>query len=71
MIKMRELFSQKLLTDGGEINDKILALLDIDQGRELSLRIKINDGELITGGSAEIADRSQQPASDPFQDLHR
>ncbi|GAB1354083.1 MAG TPA: hypothetical protein PLK28_00405 [Candidatus Rifleibacterium sp.] len=54
MIKMRELFSQKLLTDGGEINDKILALLDIDRAENFSLRIKINDGELITGGSAEV-----------------
>ncbi len=54
MIKMRELFSQKLLTDGGEINDKILALLDIDRAENFSLRIKINDGELITGGTAEV-----------------
>lgn len=54
MIKMRELFSQKLLTDGGEINDKILALLDIDRAENFSLRIKINDGEVITGGSAEV-----------------
>lgn len=54
MIKMRELFSQKLLTDGGEINDKILALLDIDRAENFSLRIKVNDGELITGGSAEV-----------------
>ncbi len=54
MIKMRELFSQKLLTDGGEINDKILALLDIDRAENFSLRIKINDGEVITGGTAEV-----------------
>ncbi len=54
MIKMRELFSQKLLSDGGEINDKILALLDIDRAENFSLRIKIGDGELITGGTAEV-----------------
>ena len=54
MIKMRELFSEKLLSDEGEVNDRILALLDIDRAENFSLRIKINDGDLIQGGSAEV-----------------
>ncbi len=54
MIKMRELFSEKLLSDDGEVNDRILALLDIDRAENFSLRIKINDGDVIQGGSAEV-----------------
>ncbi|HNX74941.1 MAG TPA: hypothetical protein PLM07_01100 [Candidatus Rifleibacterium sp.] len=54
MIKMRELFSEKLLSDEGEVNDRILALLDIDRAENFSLRIKINDGDLIQGGTAEV-----------------
>ncbi len=54
MIKMRELFSEKLLSEDGEVNDRILALLDIDRAENFSLRIKINDGDVIQGGSAEV-----------------
>ncbi len=53
-IKMRELFSEKLLSDGGEVNDRILSLLDIDRAENFTLRIRINDGDLIPGGSAEV-----------------
>ncbi|MDD3000061.1 MAG: hypothetical protein PHV05_13440, partial [Candidatus Riflebacteria bacterium] len=54
MIKMRELFSEKLLDDNGEVNDRILSLLDIDRAENFSLRVKIADDELIKGGSAEV-----------------
>ncbi len=54
LIKMRELFSQKLLAEGGDVNDRMLALLDIDRAETFSLRIKINDGDLIPGGTAEV-----------------
>ncbi|MDD3146054.1 MAG: hypothetical protein PHD82_02020 [Candidatus Riflebacteria bacterium] len=54
MIKMRQLFSEKLLSDNGEVNDKILALLDIDRAENFNLRIRINDGDIIPGGSAEV-----------------
>lgn len=54
MIKMRELFSEKLLSDDGEVNDRILALLDIDRAENFSLRVRLNDGELIPGGTAEV-----------------
>ncbi len=54
MIKMRELFNEKLLSDDGEVNDKILALLDIDRAENFSLRVRIENGEIIEGGSAEV-----------------
>ena len=54
MIKMRELFSEKLLSEDGEVNDNILALLDIDRAENFSLIVKIDDGEVIGGGTAEV-----------------
>lgn len=53
MLRMRELFSEKLLANG-EVNDRILSLLDIDRAENFSLRVKIADGEVIKGGSAEV-----------------
>ena len=52
-VKMRELFTEKLLKDG-EINDRLLALLDIDRAENFQLKIEITDGELIKNGSAEV-----------------
>jgi len=54
MIKMRELFSEKLLSDDGEVNDRILALLDIDRAENFSMIVRIEDGEIIDGGTAEV-----------------
>ncbi|OGK08095.1 MAG: hypothetical protein A2W80_00180 [Candidatus Riflebacteria bacterium GWC2_50_8] len=54
MIKMRELFNEKLLSEDGEVNDRILGLLDIDRAENFNLRIRIADGEIINGGSAEV-----------------
>ncbi|HOT30470.1 MAG TPA: hypothetical protein PLU72_20015, partial [Candidatus Ozemobacteraceae bacterium] len=52
-VKMRELFTEKLLKDG-EINDRLLALLDIDRAENFQLKIEIADGELIKNGAAEV-----------------
>ncbi|GAB4277680.1 MAG: hypothetical protein Kow0029_20540 [Candidatus Rifleibacteriota bacterium] len=54
MIKMRELFSQQLLHENGEINDKMLSLLDIDRTENFSLRVRIDDDELVKDGTAEV-----------------
>ncbi|RCK78919.1 MAG: hypothetical protein OZSIB_0470 [Candidatus Ozemobacter sibiricus] len=54
MVKMRELFSEKLLTEDGEINDRILGLLDIDRAENFQLKVEIADGELIKGGKVEV-----------------
>lgn len=52
-VKMRELFTQKLIKDG-EINDRLLGLLDIDRAENFQLNIQIPDGDLVKGGSAEV-----------------
>ncbi len=52
-VKMRELFTEKLL-EKGEINDRLLALLDIDRAENFQLKIEIADGELIKNGTAEV-----------------
>ncbi len=54
MIEMRKLFSEKLLDSDGEVNDRILSLLDVDRAENFSLKIQIKDGEVIKGGSAEV-----------------
>lgn len=67
MIKMRELFSEKLLDDNGEVNDRILSLLDIDRAENFSLRVKIADDELIKGGSAEVLIQVNNLRLTPFK----
>ncbi|MDN5279325.1 MAG: hypothetical protein PWR01_3290 [Clostridiales bacterium] len=54
MIRMRELFSQKLLDEDGNVNDKMLSLLDIDRTENFYLIVRIEDGEIVKGGSAEV-----------------
>jgi hypothetical protein len=53
MIKLRDVFSQPLLEEG-EVNDEMLSLLDIDRTENFSIIVRINDGELIKGGTAEV-----------------
>lgn len=67
MLKMRELFNEKLLSEDGEINDKILSLLDIDRAENFSLRVKIADGEVIDGGSAEVVVEVNNLRLTPFK----
>ncbi|EKD83418.1 MAG: hypothetical protein ACD_39C00690G0001, partial [uncultured bacterium] len=66
-IKMRELFNEKLLSDDGEVNDRILALLDIDRAENFSLRIRIEDGEVVSGGSAEVVVEVNNLRLTPFK----
>lgn len=54
MVKLREIFTEKLLDSEGEINDRILSLLDIDRAENFKLTVKIEDAELLKGGSAEV-----------------
>ncbi len=54
MVEMRELFNQKLTNADGEINDKILSLLDIDRAENFVQVIKIGDDEIIKGGKASV-----------------
>ena len=54
LIKMRDLFSEKLLDDKSEINDRLLSLLDIDRAENFQMKVLISDGELIKNGQAEV-----------------
>lgn len=65
-VKMRELFTEKLIKDG-EINDRLLALLDIDRAENFQLKIEIADGELIKSGSAEVLVEVTNLKQTPFK----
>lgn len=67
IVKVREVFSQKLMNEDGEINDSILALLDIDKAENFSMRVKVSDGEIIEGGSAEVLVQVGNVRSTPFK----
>lgn len=67
IVKVRDLFSQKLMENDGTINEKILSLLDIDRAESFSMRIKINDGELVDGGTAEVLVLVGNVRSTPFK----
>ncbi len=67
MVKVRELLSQKLRDENGEINENILSLLDIDKAENFSCRIKIDDGELVPGGTADVLVQVGNVRSTPFK----
>lgn len=67
MVKVRELLSQKLRDENGEINENILSLLDIDKAENFSCRIKIDDGELVSGGTADVLVQVGNVRSTPFK----
>ena len=39
LVKVKEVFSQKLMDSDGQIDEKVLALLDIDKAENFSLRV--------------------------------
>ncbi len=67
IVKVRELFSQKLMENDGTVNEKILSLLDIDRAESFSMRVKINDGEIVDGGTAEVLVQVGNVRSTPFK----
>lgn len=66
-VKLRELFSQKLLDSQNEINEKLLDLLDIDRAENFKLRVEISDGELIKNGGAEAIVEVNNLKPTPFK----
>ncbi len=66
MIRMRELFSEPLMKEG-EINDRILSLLDIDRAENFQLKVNIEDGELMKGGTVEVLVEVQNLKLTPFK----
>lgn len=67
MIKVRELFGQKLVSEDGLVNDKMLSLLDIDRTTNFYLTVRIDDGEIVKGGSAEVRVEIKDVKSTPFK----
>ena len=53
LVKIQEFFSKKLLDDDKKVDESFLSLLDIDRAENFSMRVKITDGELVDGGTAE------------------
>ena len=54
LVKMREVFSEKLINEDKEVNDRMLSLLDIDRAENFRLQVDIEDGELMKNGRAEV-----------------
>lgn len=67
LVKTKELFSKKLMDSDGQFDDKVLALLDIDKAENFSMRVKITDGELVDGGTAEVLVQIGNVRSTPFK----
>lgn len=53
-VQLRELFSQKLLSDKGEVNRDFLRLLDIDKAQDFSFKTFIKQNELLPDTEAEV-----------------
>ena len=67
LVKAKEVFSQKLMDSDGQFDDKVLSLLDIDKAENFSMRVKIADGELVDGGTAEVLVQIGNVRSTPFK----
>ncbi|MFZ2955621.1 MAG: hypothetical protein WA705_01815 [Candidatus Ozemobacteraceae bacterium] len=67
MVKMREVFSEKLVNKDGEINDRILSLLDIDRAENFSAKFEIEDGELMKNGHVEMKIEVSNLKVSPFK----
>ncbi|MBR4569391.1 MAG: pilus assembly PilX N-terminal domain-containing protein [Candidatus Riflebacteria bacterium] len=67
LVKVKEVFSQKLMDSEGQFDDKVLSLLDIDKAENFSMRVKITDGELVDGGTAEVLVQVGNVRSTPFK----
>jgi hypothetical protein len=67
MLKMRDLFSQKLLDESKEINDSLLSLLDIDRAENFRYKVEIADGELMTNAGAEVTIELSNLHTTPFK----
>ncbi|HNV70000.1 MAG TPA: hypothetical protein PKO06_09895, partial [Candidatus Ozemobacteraceae bacterium] len=67
MVRMRELFSEKLLNPGNEINDNLLSLLDIDRAENFNLKFAIPDGDLLKNGRAEVEIEIMHLKQTPFK----
>lgn len=67
MIKVRELFSEKLLSEDGVVNDKLLSLLDIDRTENFNMIVRIADGEVAIGGTAEVRVQIKDIKQTPFK----
>jgi hypothetical protein len=54
MVRLRDVFSKKLLDSAGEIDDQVLSLLDIDRAENFTLKVEIADGRLMKGGTVDV-----------------
>lgn len=66
MIKVREVFKESLY-ENGEINERLLSLLDIDKAENFSMRINIPEGDIIPDGSAEVLIQVSNVRVTPFK----
>ena len=53
MVEVTEIFAGKLI-ENGEVNDRILSLLDIDRAEDFRYYTKIEEGDLVKDGYAEV-----------------
>lgn len=67
IIEMKKIFQGKLLSKDGVIDEKLLSLLDIDKAEDFTLKVRINDGEVVKGGTAEVLVEVNNIKRTPFK----
>ncbi len=67
LVKAQEVFSKKLMDDDKNVDDTMLSLLDIDRAESFSMRVKIADGEVVDGGTADVIMQVGNVKSTPFK----
>ncbi len=67
MTKVNEEFSKKLCEDEKTLNEDVLSILDMERAEKFSMRVKINDGEIIDGGTAEVIVQIGNVKETPFK----
>ncbi len=65
-VKFHEAYNEKLL-DEENVNERLLALLDIDKAENFSMRVRIPEGEILDEGSAEVLIQISGVKSTPFK----
>lgn len=67
LTKVNEAFSKKIMDSDGNFDESALSILDLDRAENFSMRVKINDGELVEGGTAEVLVQIGNVRATPFK----
>lgn len=66
-VKVQDVFAEKLVAKNGDVNERLLSLLDIDRAENFRHKVTISDGELVSGGSAVVEIEVMNLKQTPFK----